>query len=229
MPPHLWRSPRLSIFLSNFEALIRQVTENHLNLVKIMTVRSSISAIFMGVGQMLGTAGPPHIFIFLSVADAQAAPRSVFYAMAPIGHLVDLVITLAAIDAVRKRAIGRKVGDGVNGASDKMNEGFFWLRRGVGRGRHAHGRSRSRPRLCSSGVDQFPCARGVNVLARHDDAGRIDRRLRQEGAQRPRRTPTSPFNRLASLSGVGLTRNSFRANTAGSIARILGAQFMGSA
>jgi cation/acetate symporter len=63
-------------------------------------VSDPISAISLGMALMFGTAGLPHILMrFFTVADAQAARKSVFYATGFIGYfyILTFIIGFGAI------------------------------------------------------------------------------------------------------------------------------------
>ncbi len=89
------------------EALFREAVANHPNGLKIMApgslISDPISAISLGLGLMLGTAGLPHILMrFFTVADAEAARKSVFYATGFIGYfyILTFIIGFGAITLV---------------------------------------------------------------------------------------------------------------------------------
>lgn len=89
------------------EAMFKEAIANHPNGVKIMApgslISDPISAISLGLGLMFGTAGLPHILMrFFTVADAQAARKSVFYATGFIGYfyILTFIIGFGAITLV---------------------------------------------------------------------------------------------------------------------------------
>ncbi|KAB2854363.1 MAG: cation/acetate symporter ActP, partial [Bauldia sp.] len=89
------------------EALFKEAVANHPNGLKIMApgslVSDPISAISLGLGLMFGTAGLPHILMrFFTVADAEAARKSVFYATGFIGYfyILTFIIGFGAITLV---------------------------------------------------------------------------------------------------------------------------------
>jgi hypothetical protein len=254
----------LEHFSFSFGAPFKEATENHPNGVKIMApgslISAPISAISLGVGLMFGTAGLPHILMrFFTVAGAQAARKSVFYATGFIGYFYILTfiigfgaITLVATDGEfldpALLAAGKNVIEATKGGTNmvavdlakavggdiffgfisavafatilavvsgltlagasaishdlyatvvkkrkaserheilvsKLATVFAWgpRHRTGHRGREAQRRFRRGSRLCGRGVVQFPGARRVDILARHDDAGRVDRRLPRFG------------------------------------------------
>ena len=89
------------------EALFAKATEVHPKKLAIMEpgslISNPLSAISLGLALMFGTAGLPHILMrFFTVADAQAARKSVFYATGFIGYfyILTFIIGFGAITLV---------------------------------------------------------------------------------------------------------------------------------
>ncbi len=89
------------------EALFAKAVEVHPKKDAIMApgslISNPISAISLGLALMFGTAGLPHILMrFFTVADAQAARKSVFYATGFIGYfyILTFIIGFGAITLV---------------------------------------------------------------------------------------------------------------------------------